>query len=281
MTFSVDHVLARTSHRPWPLPTQPWVLAQDWNELLFAHWPVSPEAIRRLVPATLELDLFEGSAWVAATPFRMSGVRVHFSPPVPGLSAFPEINVRTYVRYGDFPGVWFFTLDCASAVAAAAARSVFHLPYHHSEIEVQSANGRVSYKSRRVETDAPPAEFVADYGPAGDAAEATDLGGFAAWATERYCLYGADGDSLYRCDIHHAPWRLRPAGAEIHRNSIVHAAGVHLPETPPTLHFAERQEVLTWMPARVGAAGHYSPAVSARPQAAAEAGPAGVSYGCG
>src|SRR5262245_39187164 len=100
-------------HRPWKLPTRPWVMAQDWEDLLFAHWPVPVEVLRGLVPGGLELDTFERQAWIGIVPFRMSGVRLRAMPAVPRLSAFPELNVRTYVKAGGKAGVWFFSLDAA------------------------------------------------------------------------------------------------------------------------------------------------------------------------
>src|SRR5882672_8440647 len=101
-------ILGETAHRPWPLPRGPWVMAQAWHDLLFAHWPISVERMRAAVPRGLELDTFDGRAWLGIVPFRMTGVRVRWTPSLPRISAFPELNVRTYVRCGDRPGVLFF-----------------------------------------------------------------------------------------------------------------------------------------------------------------------------
>ena len=62
-------ILNETAHRPWPMPRSPWLMTQTWHDLLFAHWPVPAQALRPLVPAHFELDLFEGQAWVAVVPF--------------------------------------------------------------------------------------------------------------------------------------------------------------------------------------------------------------------
>ena len=106
-----------TEHRPWPLPSGPWVMKQIWHDLVFAHWPVANDALRGLVPQGLTLDTWGGQSWVAVTPFRMSGVRAPGLPALPGLSRFPELNVRTYVTYGGKPGVYFFSLDAANLPA--------------------------------------------------------------------------------------------------------------------------------------------------------------------
>src|SRR5262245_27389124 len=89
-----------TAHRPWPLPREPWVMAQSWHDLLFAHWPVPAAVLRPLIPPSLGVDTFDGEAWIGVVPFRMSGVRPRYVPPLPDLSAFPELNVRTYVTDG-------------------------------------------------------------------------------------------------------------------------------------------------------------------------------------
>src|SRR5258708_31233788 len=103
--------LDSVSHRPWPLPRGSWVMAQIWHDLLFAHWPVETRVLRAIVPAQLPLDIFDGRCWVGVVPFRMSGIHGHYLPSIPGLSRFPELNVRTYVTLGGKPGVYFFSLD--------------------------------------------------------------------------------------------------------------------------------------------------------------------------
>src|SRR5947209_1129914 len=89
--YRVPDILSIVSHRPWPLPQGSWLMAQSWNELLFAHWPIPVADLRPLVPAMLHIDTFDGTAWVAVTPFRISGLRARFLPPLPPFSAFPEI----------------------------------------------------------------------------------------------------------------------------------------------------------------------------------------------
>ena len=114
--------LVERDHRPWPLPGRPWLMAQTWSRLLFAHWAVAPEHLQRLVPDPLRLELNEGHAWVGITPFVVSGLRLRGTPPPPHLSRFPELNVRTYVEFGGRPGIWFFSLDTSRRAAVAAAR---------------------------------------------------------------------------------------------------------------------------------------------------------------
>src|SRR5581483_10089721 len=111
-------------HRPWPVPSAPWAMRQVWNELLFAHWPVEPAQLLPTLPPGLRLDGYNGQAWVGVVPFRLSGLRPRWLPPLPGLSTFPELNVRTYVRGpdGEKPGVWFYSLDAASPLAVWSAR---------------------------------------------------------------------------------------------------------------------------------------------------------------
>src|SRR3977135_4252914 len=122
-------ILSETAHRPWPLPAGPWVMAQIWHDLLFAHWPVDAALLRPWVRRSCTATTSGGQAWLAVVPFRMTGVRRRGTPPLPWLSAFPELNVRTYVTYGGKPGVWFFSLDAGNSLAVSIARAWFHLPY--------------------------------------------------------------------------------------------------------------------------------------------------------
>ncbi len=243
-------ILERTAHRPWPLLDGPWIMRQKWHDLLFAHWRVPVDDLRPLVPQSLALDLFDGEAWVGVVPFWMSGVRFRWMPPIPWAHRFPELNVRTYVRGGgqNLPGVYFFSLDAASLPAVCGARLAFHLPYFWSRMRVRhhhAAEGKIEYESYRVQRNR-PAEFKATYYPSGD--EFTPQpGSLEHFLTERYCLYATNrrGEAL-RCDIHHLPWQLRAAEAEIHLNSVAMAAGIDLPSDPPLLHCAAPQDVVVW-----------------------------------
>ena len=128
-------------HRPWPVPRRSWIQGQTWDHLLFAHWRVAEAALREHVPEQLPLDSFDGSCWLGTTPFRVNGLRLRGTFPVPGLSSFLELNVRTYVTYDDKPGIWFFSLDTSSALAVDAARAFYKLPYFHSVIEWSESEG--------------------------------------------------------------------------------------------------------------------------------------------
>lgn len=240
----IREILRTTDHRPWPMPRAPWIMVQSWQQLLFAHWRVSRASLRLLVPAQLELDEFDGSAWIGMTPFRVVGLRVRLLPPLPGLSTFPELNLRTYVRYNDVPGIYFFTLEAASRTAVFAARALYRLPYRQADMEVsRAADGWISYASSRRHGHA---AFSGRYRPVGEPftpAPAT----VEHFLTERYALYTLARDgTVLRGDIHHAPWSLELAQAEVQLNTVPDAHGLGRPEEMPLLHYAERQDTLIW-----------------------------------
>jgi uncharacterized protein len=244
----MNPALQRTSHRPWPLPSAPWIMAQQWHDLLFAHWPVPSSVLRPLIPAQLEIDQYEGQAWVAVVPFRMSGVRLRGTSAFPGFSAFPELNVRTYITRQRKPGVWFFSLDAANFIAVAVARSWFHLPYYRARMRCELENNEIRYSSERTHRGAPAAAFCCSYRAAGDPFE-PQLGTLEHFLTERYCLYAADPRGRLFCgEIQHPPWSLQRAEAEIEANTMAQAAGICLSDAPPLLHFAKRQDMVAWSP---------------------------------
>ena len=238
--------MAGAEHRPWPAPRRPWAIAMTWRDLLFAHWPVDPGPLQRVMPPGLTLDTFDGRAWVGVVPFVMD-IRPRFAPALPRLSHFPELNVRTYVTAGGRPGVWFFSLDAASRVAVRIARATFGLPYFDAAIRASAEDGRVHYESRRVHRGAPAAEFDATYGPVGDARPATP-GTLEHFLTERYCLYAQRRGRLLRGEVHHAPWPLQPAACDLRRCDMARLLPLQLPDTPPLLHFARRIDVVAWRP---------------------------------
>jgi uncharacterized protein len=235
---SLEHV----EHRPYELPSRPWVMGQSWLELLFAHWPVPLGALRPHVPTGLEVEAFDGSGWLGITPFRVEALRPRGVPPPPLASSFRELNVRTYVTRDGRRGIWFFSLDASSRVAVHAARRLYRLPYFHARIDRRREGDGISFRSERAEDR--PARFDSTYSPTGDRFQA-EPGTLEDFLAERYCLYAADGDQLYRADIHHRPWPLQPGDAELRENTMPPPA-MALPNREPLLHYAERLDVVIW-----------------------------------
>jgi hypothetical protein len=226
---------------------------------------VNPEDVRHAMPEPLRpfLDLRDGKAWVAVVPFWMSNVTARYLPPFPGVSTFPELNVRTYLTIDGKPGVFFFSLDAANLSAVIGARLFFSLPYFHARMGVWSdryvgvhspqvepkSNDEVSYVSERLEPPL-PAEFRAHYRPVGPVYNPAP-GSMEEFLVERYCLYTTRKQQVLRAVIHHLPWPLQPAEAEIELNTMAPSGGLVLPHDQPLLHFAKRLDVLVWWPEKV------------------------------
>lgn len=252
--MSVDFrsgILDEVAHRPWPMPAAPWVMTQTWNDLLFAHWRVEAAVLRPLVPQPLELDRFDNQAWVAVVPFHMTNIGLRGLSWIGIASAFAELNVRTYVTYGGKAGVYFFSLDAANRLAVLAARTFFQLPYFAAEMTVDVSRDNVHYRSRRQSPQEGRGELLASYRPIAEP-EIPQPGTLEHFLTERYCLYTVDARSrVRRVDIHHPPWGLQRASAEIPVNTMADAAGIRLPSDEPLLHFSKRQDVVAWGPVKV------------------------------
>lgn len=230
---------------------KPWIMRQTWHDLLFAHWPIEPDRLRGLIPDGLTFDLFDRRAWLGIIPFHMTGVTCRGVPAMPWVSAFPELNVRTYVTAGGKPGVWFFSLDAARSLAVAAARTLFNLPYYRASMDVLVMKDAIGYESRRRHSQDGLAELSVQYAPAGVPFQAAP-GSLEYFLTERYCLYGVTRRRvLYRLDIHHPPWALQTAEASFRRNTMAEAAGVSLPSAAPLLHFSRRQDMVAWPPTKL------------------------------
>lgn len=232
------------SHRPWALPNLPWTMKQIWSDLLFAHYPIKYDVLRKLVPEALPLDSYNGVCWVAVVPFRMSGVRLRGLPPIPGTDQFPELNVRTYVTLDGKPGVYFFSLDAANWLAVKGAKTLYHLPYWYANMEINNSSENVEFKSKRIQDS--DVELACSYRPISEPFHAAN-GSFEEWMVERYCFYTLNASGVpLRCDILHEPWILQKAEAQFKHNSILSKQGIAVESDVPILHFAKKIEVRAW-----------------------------------
>jgi uncharacterized protein len=223
----------------------------EWRKLLFMHWPIDVASVRALIPRRLTADTFDGQAYVALVPFTMTGIRWAYTPRIPWISAFHELNVRTYVTLdGEEPGVWFFSLDAARLAAVWAARAAFHLPYYHALIEMELDRERITYSSQRFGGRNGKAFYRGTYG-AGDELPRSRPGSLEHFLTERYCLYAATPrGTILRSRIWHAPWPLRRAWVSDFDSDLVETAGLPRQSGEPLLHYADYLSVWSGIPER-------------------------------
>jgi hypothetical protein len=242
---------------------------QNWGKLLFMHWPIRAEVLRPLIPEQLEIDTFEGSAWIGVVPFTMWGIRASFLPAIPSTSAFHELNVRTYVQYQGVPGVWFFSLDAASRLAVWGARRFYHLPYFNAEMYLRQNGKTIEYSSKRIDAltygeffRAERAGFPADLDVhrfrdlaraeikvnwnIGEPVPLSKPDSLIFFLTERYCLYSLRGGQIYRSRIFHEPWRLNQATIDSYKSTMVESLGLPASTDKAFLHYAHSIAVDIW-----------------------------------
>jgi hypothetical protein len=242
-SVDAETILAGHAHRPFPLPGRPWLGQQQWLDVLFAHWRVDPKQLRAHVPAPLTLEVADNEAWLGLVAFAIRGLRVRSLPGVPTATDFLELNVRTYVSCAGTPGVFFFSLDASSTLAVLGARTIFQLPYFEAEMSSDAQGGGTRYRS--VRRAAPEVRFQGRYRPEGDVFHAAP-GTLDHFLTERYCLFTVRAGRAARVDIHHPPWPLQHARAELQENGMARPLGIALDRPPELLHYASYQPVLTW-----------------------------------
>ena len=235
--------LLHTGHRPWELPARNWTMRQEWLDLAFLHWEISPQEIRTHLPPGVELDLYGGTAWIGVVPFDMKGVTRRGFPAPRWFSDFPEINVRTYVTMQGKPGVWFFSLDVPSRLAVWGARKFYYLPYFHAAMQTSREGEMVRYDHRRGDL-----VFRAEYRPLETIDAAADS--FETWATERYCLYTADRKGrVYRGQVHHPRWPLQRAEIDLAENNLLR--NWRIGARHPSILFSRQLPVVVWPLERV------------------------------
>jgi uncharacterized protein YqjF (DUF2071 family) len=214
--------------------------------LLFAHWPIPAATIQSKLPQGLQVDTLDGTAWLGVVPFVMDRVRFRTtgqgSLRIPTAHAFPELNLRTYVTGPDGrAGVYFFSLDAASLLAVIGARIGFGLPYFWASMQERIEDNTIHYRSRRL--IGPTANFAATFRATGKPAADDDLRRF---LTERYALFVRRFGTVQIGEIHHRPWQLETAEADITENTLPQSYGFTLPNSPPVLHYSHEIEMEAW-----------------------------------
>jgi hypothetical protein len=219
----------------------PWVMEQNENNALFLHWPVDESALRSLVPDKLEIDTFDGQAYVGMIPFQMNEVHIRWLPQIPGTANFPELDFFTLVKYGDRSGLFFLSIDSPSWLVRLVARDVFHVPYQTSKMSYTERNGEFHFQSQRKD-----AAFDASFEPKGPVFYARD-GSLDYFLMERYSLFNTGFfGQVRRGDVEHWRWPLQQVEVEIATNTIAQAVGIDLPDTPPITHFSTGIHERVW-----------------------------------
>jgi hypothetical protein len=259
-------LLYAVEHRPWMPPDGQWLLSESWNDMLLAHFPIAPPVLRRLVPEAMTLDLYDGTAWLTISPLCITHMRPSGVPPMPGLSYFPRVNVRTCVtmkgeRGEDKPGLYYFSVDAANLSAVWFARIWFRMEYWHAKIKMSGATvaarrpegSSVFFISGRLhgpKAAGGAARLELAYTPEGSPAPAR-RGSLDEFLNERYCVYSEHRGKCYRIEMHHQPWLLQPARVQMGANSLGAPLGLELPAEPALCHFSRAQKMLVWAPERV------------------------------
>jgi uncharacterized protein len=245
----MHRVLQFTEHRPFPVPDLPWVMRQRWDDVLFLHWPVPPDVLRPHIPDEVELDLYDGAAWIGIVLFEVKGLRGRFLPPLPFTSTFPEVNVRTYVRKNGKPGVYFFSLDTTNKLAIKAARTGYSLPYFFADVSMDRSSTEVNCRSIRKERGLPRETLQVTYRPTGKEIP-NEEGSFEHWMAERYCLCSLFGDELFRTDIHHRKWALESVDIELTSNTMAQYVPREYFSSAPKAHYSISKNTLFWLPVK-------------------------------
>jgi len=226
---------ARLRLRERPANRSP-VMVQNWRDLLFLHWVVDPDTIQQTLPPGLTVDTFEGRAYLGIVPFFMKDVRPRFSPTVPGLSNFMEVNVRTYV-YDErgIAGVWFYSLDANQWLAVKLARTFYKLPYFYARMtETRSDAGReITYTSWRVGTD-PNLCSRFRYRGRGSPRQA-EPGSLEFFLVERYILFASvtRTNRLATGQVYHTPYPILAADVPEWDAHLIELDGFANPNRPP------------------------------------------------
>jgi len=222
-----------------------WLMIVRERYLLFASWPIPVAQLRPVIPSVLEIDTFQDTAWVTVETLQISTARIRNLPLAPSLEG-TEVNVRTYVQYKGERGIHFLSLDSPGLLMDELSKHLFKLPFHNAEASVELNGDNYHVESIRLEDQSQPASFACSArlkgGPAMVAADSLE-----GWLLNQTCLFAVDtnGD-VYRGYVGHRPHSIQPIEGVIETNTLVSAAGITLPGTPPVLTYSPGDDSMSW-----------------------------------
>ncbi|PWA07930.1 DUF2071 domain-containing protein [Pueribacillus theae] len=241
----MHRAFTEVEQRPFPLPSFPWVMTQEWEHLLMIHWPVTASLLKKQIPEQLELDTFEKTAWISYVLFQVNDAKIRSLPKIPYLHSFIELNVRTYVTYKGKPGVYFFSLDANKRPIVFAAKIGALLPYRFADIAFHQENSGFCFKTKRKHSDRLKDNFESYYRSTSDpffpSPHSLDY-----WLLERYCFWTTKGKWVFRGDIHHDKWKVTTAKAKIVENTMASFLPRSSFQTKPLLHYTSNKKVFAW-----------------------------------
>lgn len=239
-------IMRKQDHRPWPMSSKPWIMRQTWKNVLFAHWPIPKEQLRPHIPSGLEMDTYDGSAWLGVIVLEIGGIYPRGLLSRSVVQRFPEVNLRTYVHYCGKPGVLFLSLDVENWASLNIAKRWYHLPYQKAKVSLQNERLVFRCHSMRNTMSNIPIVFKGNYYPNSETF-LSEKGSLTHWFTERYCLFSTNKKGNLFCgEIHHEPWPLQKARAEINSNTLATPFQINLNEVEPVLHFSKGIDTVFW-----------------------------------
>ncbi|WP_332649466.1 YqjF family protein [Lysinibacillus sp. 54212] len=221
-------------------PKFPWVLQQNWHNVLFVHYPVYSKSLQKFVPRSLELDTFNGMCWVSIVLFIVKKNRIRLLPLIPGTNQFIQMNVRTYVTLDGTPGVYFLSIDASNKVAVTLATTLFFLPNYDAVMNLQQEGSSIFFQSAR--KGKVSLEMECCYKPISPVFYATK-NSLEAWLIERYTLFSLNRNGQpVRGDIYHAPWQLQHVEATVYKNTMLTDLSIAAEYNEPIFHFSKMQQ---------------------------------------
>jgi uncharacterized protein YqjF (DUF2071 family) len=240
-----QQVIARQSACARSPATGPWLWSQHWLDLFFAHWPVRVTDLRRHVPAALDIDTWEGSAWVSLVAFRLEGIRRRWLPSAGFLTNSLELNLRTYVRYRGEPAICFLSIHAGKRLLVRLARWATPLSYEFARMSYDWRDGLAAFHAHRP-GDNGDLTFAASFTPLAGASQAR-AGSLDDWLLERYCLYAQDQKgTLFRTVVEHPPWAVQAVTAEVTANTMGPPFEIAVASGPAVVHYSKGVRAFIW-----------------------------------
>ena len=213
------------------------IISMNWSNVMFLNLEVEENSIRRHIPKEFEIRTYNSKAYITLVFFNLE------SPGLKSLNvpiSFSEFNIRTYVRYKTYQGIYFLTLDVKNKLIPMCVNNIFKLNYNNTFLSYETKN----YSKNAVWVN--NKYYIDNFYIEFEVGKSMKDSSYSNFITENYLYISKNKDSIYYNKVYHKKWNLNYVNVQsISEFSLFEQNKIH------SVFYCDKLKVRTGFPVRL------------------------------